>query len=104
MSRHHLTPLNPDHLVVVGWDGPLQTFFAQVEDTTAQPDPDTDEDPPLLLWLGLDEPVTDPAAMVAPLAPYAALDDAMLLALQHDRATAAPPTPLQHFASRLLFR
>lgn len=32
MSRHELTPHDPAHRVIVGWDHPLQTFFVQVID------------------------------------------------------------------------
>jgi hypothetical protein len=50
MSRHEVTPL-PDAgqvEVFVGWDPPLNTFFAQVFDL------DIDEDDPSaeLLWIG----------------------------------------------------
>ena len=33
MSRHFVTPRNPRHEVIVGWDAPLGTYFVQVFDT-----------------------------------------------------------------------
>jgi hypothetical protein len=30
MSRHGIVPANAAHEITVGWDPPLQTFFAQV--------------------------------------------------------------------------
>lgn len=32
MSRHEIRPRDPGHKVIVGWDHPLQTFYAQVID------------------------------------------------------------------------
>jgi hypothetical protein len=32
MSNYTVTPKNPDHTVMVGWDAPLNTFFAHVID------------------------------------------------------------------------
>lgn len=33
MSRHFVTPRNPHHEVIVGWDAPLGSYFVQVFDT-----------------------------------------------------------------------
>ncbi len=33
MSRHFMTPKNPHHEIIVGWDAPLGTYFVQVFDT-----------------------------------------------------------------------
>lgn len=46
MSRHILTPKNPLHVVIVGWDPPLQTFFVQVIDGSK------DEENRMVLWKG----------------------------------------------------
>jgi hypothetical protein len=29
MSRHEIPARNPGHKIIVGWDPPMQTFFAQ---------------------------------------------------------------------------
>lgn len=46
MSRHTVPARNPKHTVVVGWDHPMQTFFAHVKD------PSLGEEKEMLLWLG----------------------------------------------------
>jgi hypothetical protein len=50
MSRHDLEPNGsyPDHSIVVGWDPPLGTFFAQVKDTTK----DEDDEAYMPVWEG----------------------------------------------------
>ncbi len=48
MSRHELEPHTAGREVVVGWDPPLRTFFAQVFDTTKDEDDQAYE----LLWIG----------------------------------------------------
>lgn len=50
MNRHELPARDQNLSVVVGWDKPLQTFFAQV----ARPEraDDEDDDDPMLLWVG----------------------------------------------------
>ena len=84
--------------VVCGWDNPLQTFFCTVlrELPTIQADDD-----PVVLWLGLDPgEVRRPDDMVAPPAPYAELDAAMIELLRSDRARDLDrgPTDLQRRA------
>lgn len=49
MSRHELTPKNPNHSVVVGWDHPLQTFFIIVKDKIKEVHY---EEQGFLLWKG----------------------------------------------------
>lgn len=75
MSRHHLEPRPeaPNILrAAVGWDRPLQTFFAQVF-TRAEPG---DEDGDIFLWVGT-EPGELPTAeaALALLAPYVIIPD-----------------------------
>lgn len=49
MSRHEIPALDPLNKVIVGWDHPLQTFFAQVKSSLLE---ETDPDDPFLLWVG----------------------------------------------------
>lgn len=92
MSRHTLTPRDATHEVVVGWDGPMQTFFAQVFRTVAG---EEDDDTPLL-WLGCAQgEVREPEDLATPLAPWAALPAEVIALLRADRAASAAPTPLQ---------
>ncbi len=92
MSRHELTPKQDGFVVVVGWDSPLQTFFAQVLQEQG------DDDDSILLWLGTaTRECPTPDSLVAPLQPYAELGADMLARLRADLAEASDkgPSPLQ---------
>lgn len=81
MSRHHLVALNPAHEVVVGWDRPLRTFFAQVTNVAA----DEASDERTVLWIGCaTEAVSDPALAVHALQPYAVIPADLVQTLQGD--------------------
>ena len=81
MSRHTLDPHKARHEVVVGWDPPLNTFFAQVLDTEAEDDLDYE-----VLWIGTSfDEVPDPARVIAAVQPFAAVPDGLLATLQQDR-------------------
>jgi hypothetical protein len=73
----------------VGWDNPLQTYFAQVSRDDAAEDED-----PLVLWLGAEpNQVLDPQDLIAPLAPYAILGDDTIAQLRADRAACLDRSP-----------
>ena len=81
MSRHEIPARRSRIEVTVGWDVPLMTFFAQVENLDAPDDAD-----PLLLWIGLERrEIAEPEALVSPLAPYAELTAEHLAELRRDR-------------------
>lgn len=52
MSRYELRGREPHIAVVVGWDNPLSTFFAQVWDERAVEFGNPDDEPEPLLWAG----------------------------------------------------
>ncbi len=82
MSRHELDPLNPVHEVTVGWDLPMETYFAQVFDTEGDEENGTYE----VLWIGTDfREVLNPASVVAAVAPFASLPADLLGQLARDR-------------------
>jgi len=69
MSRYEIPASQPYHRVVVGYDPPLGTFFAQVIDTTV---PDTDARP--VLWVGTEVgEVPTVCALAVALQDYAAI-------------------------------
>ena len=83
MSRHDIPAKRPGFTVVVGWDNPMSTFFAQVEDKTAGEDDD-----PVVLWLGgRHHEVLRPEDLVAPLAP-------MPTSRPHTSSSSAPTAPV----------
>ncbi|CAM06187.1 hypothetical protein A8924_7388 [Saccharopolyspora erythraea NRRL 2338] len=75
MSRHRLEPRNPNNVreVVVGWDSPMRTFYAVVEDHSGAIPVDLGDSI---------EPVLRPGAVLDAVRPYAAippgLDDELL--------------------------
>jgi len=46
-SRRTIPPHRPGHVVIVGWDNPMETFFAQVLPAGGDVD-----DRNLVLWVG----------------------------------------------------
>lgn len=84
MSRYELTPRDdqPEIIqVVVGWDRPLQTFFAQVF-TRTEAEPEEGE---ATIWLGT-EPgeLPTPEAAITVVAPYAEVPDTLAARLEND--------------------
>jgi len=84
--------------VIVGWDHPLCTLFAQVFAPSIAEDADA-----CLLWIGT-APGAIPtvAALQAQLAGWAAIPPTLLDCLIRDQQAATPPTPLQQWAHQLL--
>lgn len=84
MSRHSL-PTNTAFAycwVVVGWDRPLNTFFAQVFRRASTPKEDDDE----LLWIGATRgEIPDVETIKQSVAPYATLPREIARQLQIDR-------------------
>ncbi len=86
MSRYELTPIDPKHKVVVGWDNQLMTFFVQVLDVNRE-----DDEPPVL-WLGCCRGEVPTAAALADLVrPYAVLPEDTQTRLRQDYEARRPP-------------
>jgi hypothetical protein len=98
MSRYRISAQQPGLTVIVGWDHPLYTLFAQVFDPSIE-----DDEAACLLWIGT-APGAIPtvAALQAQLVGWATIPPAILDCLTHDQQTATPPTPLQQWAHQLL--
>ena len=79
MSRYTFTGNRPNFHVLVGYDRPLQTFFAQVWDTSEP------ENPELLLWAGAGpEPVRYVEALAELLAPFGEIPEEVAAKLWAD--------------------
>lgn len=92
MSRYEIPARDRSLSVVVGWDNPLQTFFAQV----AQPAPadDDGDDDPILLWIGTDSrEVITVEDLARHLAPFADLPADVAERLCVDRAAKLDQAP-----------
>ena len=97
MSRHDVPARAPDLTVVVGWDGPLQSYFAQVHRQI----PGAGQSK-IILWVGTHQrEIADAAQLAALLAPFTDLTDCLLIRLRADEAASPPPTPLQLMMGRL---
>lgn len=82
MSRHDLQPFDPKHDIVVAWDPPMHTYFAQVLDTQA----DENDRGYEVIWIGTSyAEVLDPAAVIAAVRPFATIPDDLCRTLQVDR-------------------
>ena len=93
MSRYQIPGKNPKHNVVLGWDNPLQTFFADVFDN--------DEDNDCIFTVGCapswmdNHEVKDLVTLQKLLAPYANIPQTIRLSLQQDYDNRSEPTSLQ---------
>jgi hypothetical protein len=99
MSRYSIPAQQPGLTVIVGWDNPLCTLFAQVFDPSIAEDTDA-----CLLWIGTaPEVIPTVAALQAQLAGWATIPPDIVERLTRDQQTAMPPTPLQRWAHQLLY-
>ena len=93
MSRYAISPNDRRFQVIVGWDAPLTTFFAQVFALTVDAEED---DAACVLWVGLEvQALTTVAALQDALQAYATLPAAVVAQLQHDQASTPPRSALQ---------
>jgi hypothetical protein len=98
MSRYSVPAQDPDLTVIVGWDNPLMTFFAQVFNPSIE-----DDDEACLLWIGTaPQAISTVAALQVQLAGWAAIPPDIVDRLTRDQHAATPPTPLQQWAHQLL--
>lgn len=75
MSNYLVPPINPNHEVRVGWDPPLNTYFAHVIDTTKDED-DLDRD---VLWSGyMPNQIHDLEEIKIAVKPYANIPEVIL--------------------------
>jgi hypothetical protein len=84
MSRYSISAQQPGLTVIVGWDNPLTTFFAQVFDPSIE-----DDEAACLLWIGTaPEAIPTVAALQAQLVGWAAIPPTSWTA---SRATSRQP-------------
>jgi hypothetical protein len=98
MSRYSIPAQNPALTVIVGWDNPLQTFFAQVFNPSIEEDAEA-----CLLWIGTTpQAIPTVAALQAQLAGWATLPPVIVAHLSRDQQVATLPTLLQRWALQIL--
>ncbi len=99
MSRYSIPAQHPGLTIIVGWDNPLVTFFAQAFDPSVEDEAEAD-----LLWIGTAlREIPTVAALQAQLADWATIPPAIVERLTRDQQAATLPTPLQRWALQLLY-
>lgn len=106
MSRHQFEHTDPNtgtfYEIAVGWDRPLQTFFAQV---FAFPNESAADEP--ILWTGLDHGQhPEPDAVLDAIRPYCPIPEGLAQTLHADRIATLGETdgPAQIYLKSLLHR
>lgn len=85
MSRHVIPARDQRLSVVVGWDNPLQSYFAQV--AGPERDDENDNEEPMLLWVGTKpREVVTVEDLAQHVAPFADLTFEVAEQLRADRA------------------
>ena len=99
MSRYRIPAQDPALTVIVGWDNPLVTFFAQAFDPSIEDEAEAD-----LLWIGTTlREIPTVAALQAQLADWATIPPDIVARLTRDQQAATLPTPLQRWALHLVY-
>jgi hypothetical protein len=97
MSRYTFPAQDPRLTVIVGWDNPLMTFFAEVIDPSI-----AEDDEAYLLWIGTAaQAIPTVKALQVQLTGWAAIPADIVDRLTRDQQAATPPTPLQRWAHQL---
>lgn len=108
MSRHSIQAREPERFeIIVGYDAPLQTFFAQVIDldmlARAENDESSVDEDYFALWVGTSHnEILTVEALANALAPYAYLTDEARETLRRDHEREAHP-PTTHQREMLAF-
>lgn len=97
MSRYVIPAIDLNHNVVVGWDNPLQTFFAIVSDETR------DEDNKIVQWIGIGNKdiIVDINELQKQLEQFALIPRSIKMKLKEDYQNRTEPTPLQKMMKKL---
>lgn len=92
MSRYILPGKKHNHQIVVGFDNPLQTYFAQVEELQE----DLNKDPKILVWVGTSyEEIADVEKICNCVSEYGNVPEYVKTRLKEDYQLRSPPAPLQ---------
>jgi hypothetical protein len=101
MPRYNVKSNDPNITVSIGWDAPMQTFFAQVE--RINPD-DEDDEPEMLVWEGTKPSQHKHLGFILPkLEPYCIVPEDMLRQLAADQQNSTQPSSLQQDLMQRLF-
>jgi hypothetical protein len=108
MSRYLISAIHSEHRIVVGWDSPLASFFAEVIDQNleaaiAQGECSEEEVDPTLLWVGaIPGEIPTLEQLQAAIAPFAVLSNDTIEQLQADYDQPWSPSPMQQSMRRFI--
>jgi hypothetical protein len=108
MSRYSIPALHSEHQIVVGWDSPLASFFAEVIDQNleaaiARGECSEEEVEPMLLWVGaIPGEIPTLEQLQAVIAPFAVIPNDTIAQLQSDYDQPWSPSPMQQFGRRFI--
>jgi len=83
MTRYSVNPFSGRFEITIGWDRPLNSYFAQVHDLEVS---DDDESDPVVVWVGATHSeILTPEALQLHIARYATIPDEIMQTLRDDR-------------------
>ena len=83
MTRYSIDPFSGRFEITIGWDRPLNSFFAQVHDLEVS---DDDEGDPVVVWVGATHSeILTPEALQLHIARYGTIPDEIMQTLRADR-------------------
>lgn len=93
MSRYSIPANDPRYRCTVGWDNPLETFFAQVEDREAE----DDSEEQVVLWRGAlpTDKILTVESLAEAIKDYGVIPEHTATKLRLDYENRRPPSPLQ---------
>ena len=101
MSRHRIPALSDKHYAIVGWDNPLQSFFAQIWDKAKD---EADDDDAVVFRVGLEpgQPdILDVDKLQVMICDYAIIPDNVKAVLRHEFENRTQPYPMQKMVKEL---
>jgi hypothetical protein len=108
MSRYLIPAIQTEHRIVVGWDSPLASFFAEVTDLNVEAaiergecsEEDVDA---TILWVGtMPGEIPTLEQLQSTIAPFAILSTDIMEQLQSDYDQPWFPSPIQQFTRQFI--
>lgn len=92
MSRYNVPVKDSSHIGFIGYDPPLQTYFATIELLDELVEPEAD---PVILWVGAESRIHTVEELIAAIEEYAQIPPALQDRLRADKQAAPLPSRFQ---------
>lgn len=108
MSRYSIPAIHSEHQIVVGWDSPLASFFAEVIDQSLEAaiergECSEDDVDPMLLWVGaIPGEIPTLEQLQSAIASFATIPNDIVEQLQSDYDHPWSPSPMQQSMRRFI--